>query len=220
MMAYGGASTLAVYDRGRLVRTFLADEGVKQGCPIAAFLFALSVQPLFAACVQGLDDVEANAIADDLTLTGPALRVLAALDRLVNLCRDDGPELALHKCRFLWAYSINHPNYPEFLRRAMAYGMAVHYDSIDLLGTTVGLANHRAAHCASTVERHSHFFAACAHELMPAQVALHFLRRRLGTMTYLARVTPPSILRAAAERFDERVVLAVAAKVLPAPSLC
>jgi hypothetical protein len=219
MMAYGGASTLAVYDRGRLVHTFLADEGVKQGCPVAAFLFALSVQRLFAieSCVQGLE-VEANAIADDLTITGPALAVLAALDRLVARCAADGPELALHKCRFLWPYSTHHPDYPEFLRRATAYGMEVRYDSIDLLGATVGLANHRAAHCLSTVERQSYFFSACAHDLLPAQVALHFLRSRLGCTTYLARVTPPSILRSAAERFDERVLLTVAAKVgLPRP---
>ena len=79
MMAYGRrASHLGIYNRGQLIEHFLNSQGVRQGCPLASFLYALSVQPLYEQCVEGLSDVEAYAVADDLTLVGPARSVLAA----------------------------------------------------------------------------------------------------------------------------------------------
>ena len=60
---------------------------------------------------------------------------------------------------------------------------------------------------------HIHFFAAINHPAMEVQVAVLLLRMsgvpRLG---YLARVAPPSILRAAAERFDALIIQTVVAK--------
>jgi hypothetical protein len=48
---------------------------------------------------------------------------------------------------------------------------------------------------------------------MPAQTALLLLRRSgSAKFTYLTRVTPPAIIRSAAELFDERIFDAVAAK--------
>ena len=86
MMAYGGVGThMGVYQRGQLIMRFLNREGVKQGCPIASFLYALSVQHLYEQCVEGIDDLQAYAVADDLTLIGPAVSVVRALRRLIFL---------------------------------------------------------------------------------------------------------------------------------------
>ena len=214
MMAYGRPGRLGVYDRGALINEFMADEGVRQGCPIAAFLFALSVQQLYAGCAHDLRDVEACAVADDLTLTGPVESVMRALDVLVGACASDGPVLNLSKCRVLWPYPRgSHPYYDTFIARMRELGIAVRHDSIDMLGSTVGLGMARAPHCVDTAASHARFFAGISHEDMPAQVALLLLRRS-GTakFTYLTRVTPPAIIRRAAELFDERIFDAVAAK--------
>jgi len=219
-MAYGGEGTyMGVYQRGRLILHFLNSQGVKQGCPIASFLYALSVQHLYERCVCDTPDVEAYAVADDLTLIGPALSVLRALNTLVTLCRDDGPTLNLKKCEALWAYSTDHPSYLPFLSAMHEHGVLMAYDAVNMLGSTIGLGMSRAAHCLAVVEQHHHFLSALAHPDMPTQVAVLLLRLSgVPRLTYLTRVTPPIIIRSAAERFDELLLVAAAAKTsLPHP---
>jgi ribonuclease HI len=220
VMAYGRDTHMAIYDRGRLIDRFLSSEGVKQGCPIASFLYALSVQHIYEECVRGTPDVQAYAIADDLTLTGPALSVLTALNTLVRLCAsNDGPTLNLTKCEALWAYNTNHPSYQPFIDGLREHNVPISHDTVEMLGSTIGLGMKRAAHCLAVVEQQRSFFAAIAHPDMPAQIAILLLRLSgVPRLTYLTRVTPPIVIREAAERFDELVVTTAAAKVgLPDP---
>ena len=221
-LAYGRPSRLGVYSRGRLIREFLADEGVRQGRPIASFLFALSVQSLYTDCVKDLTEVEAYAIADDLTMTGPAMKVLEALERLLAKCAVDGPVLNLGKCRALWPYpTLSHPSYAPFAARLTELGIAMRFDCIDMLGGTVGLGMSRAPHTHAVVASHDRFFAGLAHEDMPTQLA-QLLMRNSGVplFTYLTRITPPAVILDAARAFDERLFTAVAAKLgLPPASL-
>jgi ribonuclease HI len=221
MMAYGNRSShLGVYQRGQLIYNFINSQGVKQGCPVASFLYALSVQSLYTATVAGDDQLEAVAIADDFTITGPSDRVIAALRRLIALCAADGPTLNLTKCKALWAYSTAHPNYAAFLAIMTELRIPILYDSIPLLGASVGLGMHRAAHCMTAANSHDQFFKAISHPDMPVQIGLLLLRQSgLPRFTYLTRVTPPVVIRAAAERFDELVTNLVASICgLPPPS--
>jgi ribonuclease HI len=105
-LAYGGhdGSQMGIYQRGELIYKFINNEGVKQGCPLAAFLYALSVQKLYEKCIDGIPDLQAYAIADDFTIIGPSSSIIKALDRLIHLCNnEDGPALNLSKCEALWA---------------------------------------------------------------------------------------------------------------------
>ena len=55
MLCYGErASHLGIYDRGELVHRFINDDGVRQGCPVASFLYALSVQHIYEAALAGI----------------------------------------------------------------------------------------------------------------------------------------------------------------------
>ncbi|MBA2721612.1 MAG: hypothetical protein H0U56_01695 [Methylibium sp.] len=220
VFAYGGASHMGVYERGQLVHRFLANNGVKQGCPIASFLYALSVQSLYEACVADTPDVEAYAVADDLTLTGPCLSVLQALRKLIELTAADGPSLNLSKCSVLWPHSRHHRDFKEFADGVGELGIKICYDSIEMLGTTIGLGMKREAHCIDVATSHDHLLPALLHADMPAQLGALFARQTLHTrLGYLARVTPPIVFRRAAEIFDERV-LATAATItgLPTPT--
>jgi hypothetical protein len=210
------ASHLGIYDRGALIHRFINDEGVRQGCPVAAFLYALSVQHIYLAAVRGMPELEAVAIADDFCITGPSALVIRALQQLVIACDTDGPTLNFGKCRVLWAYSRDHPNHAAFVTAMSAYGVPIpiHYDSIPLLGSSIGIGIHRTTHClaAARVE-HQHLFAAIAHPDMPVQIALLLLRfSGVPRFTYLSRVTPPAIIRKAAEIFDSSILRMVTTK--------
>ena len=222
-LCYGSRpSHLGIYDRGTLIYRFINDDRVRQGCPVAAFLYALSVQSIYEAAVSGISGLEAVAIADDFTITGPALSVARALGQLVDACRDDGPILNFSKCKALWAYSTNHPSYAPFCKAMSSYGapIPISYDAIPLLGAGVGLGNARARFCDAAVELHSNFFAAITHPDMPVQAAMLLLRvSGIPRLTYLTRVIPPAIIRAACENFDSMIMRTVADKChLPDPA--
>jgi hypothetical protein len=73
--AYSQPSPLLVYNRGALHTALQSTEGVRQGDPFAAFVFALMVQPLHESVIAGRADCHAVSVLDDLTLVGPALEL-------------------------------------------------------------------------------------------------------------------------------------------------
>ena len=211
--AYGDPGHVGVYERGRLIRSFLATDGVRQGCPIAAFLFALSVQYLYEASVKRWPAVFAVAIADDLTFVGPAADVLGAFADLRTLCSEHGPALNLGKCTALWPRDTAHPAYGPFVDEVRRLGVRLRHDCIEMLGATLGLNAARSAACLATLAHHNHFFRRLRHSDLPAQVAMLLLRQSgVPRLTYLARITPPSLFRATAEQFDEQVLRVAALK--------
>jgi ribonuclease HI len=219
MTFYGNRhSHLGVYSRGELVRHFMSSEGVKQGDPLAMFFYCLSVQPLYESTVAGDEQLEAVAFADDFTITGPSVRVIAALRRMIVLCEPNGPTLNMSKCKALWAYSRQHPNYLAFSAAMCEFGIPVVYDSIPLLGASVGLGMHRSDHAMKVAKSHGRLFDAVVHEDMPAQIGHIILQQSGRRLGHHARAYPPAMFRAAAEFYDQLVVNTVA-KIcdLPAP---
>jgi hypothetical protein len=180
------------------------------------------VQHIYEAAVRGIPGLEAVAIADDFTITGPALSVAQALQQLVEACKDDGPILNFGKCKALWAYSTNHPSYEPFCDAMSSYSepIPIFYDAIPLLGAGVGLGNSRARFCNDAIQQHSNFFAAITHPDMPVQAAMLLLRvSGIPRLTYLTRVIPPAIIREACENFDAMIMRTVADKChLPDPA--
>ena len=222
-LAYGGTegSAMGVYQRGKLIHHFLNNEGVKQGDPLAAFLFALSMQPVYEECVRGIEGVEAVAIADDFTLIGPAKKVVVALERLIALCdEDDGLILNLLKCEVLWVHASNHPSYSSFVEVMNRHHINIRHDCVALLGSSIGVGMKRQTHVLQSIGTHDQLFRAILHPAMPSQIGLLLLRiSALPRLNYLLRVTPPIIIRAAAERFDELIInTAIVKSGLPSPS--
>ena len=69
--AYGSPSSLLLMDNGSVCGTINSEEGVRQGCVLAASLYALGTLPTFARGTKPTKDVQATAIMDDLNLIGP-----------------------------------------------------------------------------------------------------------------------------------------------------
>lgn len=89
-------------------------------------------------------------------------------------------------------------------------GIPVRYDTVNMLGSTIGLGTERTAHCLDAVGKQH----AGTNRHHPTS------RRWVFHVSYLCRVTPHSIIREAAERFDERVLHAAITKSgLPPPSV-
>lgn len=147
--------------------------------------------------------------------------VARALQQLVEACKDDGPVLNFGKCKALWAYSINHPNYEPFCDAMGSYGepIPIFYDAIPLLGAGVDWVPHE------------HGSAMPLFNSIPTSLLLSLIltcQSRLlcyccvsvvSRLTYLTRVIPPAIIREACETFDAMIMRTVADKChLPDPA--
>ena len=84
---YGAPSPLLVRDRGCVVDYYPSTNGVKQGDVLASLGYSCAFQPALLAAVDGLPNVTARAIMDDLTLCGPVDEVFTAYDRYVASAR-------------------------------------------------------------------------------------------------------------------------------------
>ena len=206
--AYSVASPLLVYDDNTLVAQLSSSEGVRQGDPFAAFVFAFLMQPAYTAAIADLPDCHAVSIQDDLTLIGPQQQVFAAFDKLVQLAPSFHLTLRMDKCAVFIPESVSEadravvqsacnsssPSAPRAL---------VHSDSMESLGVMFGGDSAVHAHCMKSLARHEEFLASLTHEEMPVQTALLLLRFcAVPRFSYLARTTPPALFAEAAARFD------------------
>jgi hypothetical protein len=117
--SYAQPSNLHVFNRdGSLIRSFLSQQGVRQGDPLASLAFSLSVQSFYEAAV----DVQPGrvlgvAVADDFYLVGNADDALQAYSHFNDLCIDAKFALNTEKCKFHAAPPITNQEVP-FLDQA------------------------------------------------------------------------------------------------------
>ena len=204
--AYSSPSKLLLYGRDRLCTVLESLEGVRQGCPFAAFAFALGVQPLYEAAVRGRPECHAVSIQDDLTLVGPQDQVFAAFRVIQQQAGQYQLTLRVDKCAvYLPDTLADDEERSRVMHTCSTLGLA-YSDSLETLGVMLGNEDAVAAHAEAAVRSHEPLFACLEHPAMPTQVALLLLRYctvpRLG---FLARTVPPEHFRAAAQLFDERV---------------
>ena len=111
--AYGSSSSLLFKHQGKIMETLLSENGVRQGCPIALFLFCLSVHPAFKLA-NSVPGVTAVAIADDLEFVGKPDSVFAAYDKVVAKQEELGINRVSDKRYVLWPHNEMPP---ESLRK-------------------------------------------------------------------------------------------------------
>jgi hypothetical protein len=217
--AYGTASPLLVYGPDGGLRECLSSaEGVRQGDPLSAFFFALSIQRVYEAVVKAAPGVVAVAIQDDFTLVGQATETLAGFDALVAESAASSLPLNASKCAIL------HPNSePPAALAEQCAGRGITLaagPALPLLGTLVGrLGESVVAWCGTYAQEHRQLFQALQHPEMPLQVA-YLLLRVCGVprMGYLTRTTPPSLSTTGLQAFDTMVLTTLCKKLdLPAP---
>lgn len=215
--AYSVASPLLVYDRHNLRAVLQSSEGVRQGDPFAAFVFAFFVQPLYEAAIAGMPECHAVSIQDDLTLIGPQQAVFAAFDRIRELAASTYHlHLRVDKCSVFLPATVPAEDRERILAQCNSRSLA-HSAQLKSLGVMHGPAEAIKVHAMEAVERHRAFFDALTHPDMPVQIGLTLLRAcALPRLSYLARTTLPIHLSDAAQCFD-RMALACFSKLSGIP---
>ena len=96
---YGRPSTILVRDRGHVIDSFQGEEGVNQGCVLAALAYAFLFHPAYVAAVEGAEGLTAKAIVDDFTVVGPPDIVFPVVDRYFNEIKPLGGKANNHKSK-------------------------------------------------------------------------------------------------------------------------
>jgi hypothetical protein len=185
-------------------------EGVKQGDPLGALFFALSMKPIYDRAVESDETGSLSSVAflDDCTLIGrPDERLLRAFEVLRTSAREGGLEVNLSKTKFLWLHEPTHDGElpPEMVARLSEMEMEIVRGATMLLGAPVGTDEDKMkAMVMKVVEEQQLFFSRLKSCLMPTQEALILLRVcALPRLNHLCRTTPPRVLYQAAAAFDK-----------------
>ena len=223
---YNDPSSLLVFDGSHLFAELQSTNGVRQGCPFAAFGFALAIQPLYEAALRDSPECNGFSIQDDFTIVGPSDQVMRAYDYLKSHAHSEfGLELVTAKCQVFVptttlsvATQVPSSNTAQVIsmapiftriREQCALRQLRHSTEMESLGVMFGPNAAVIAHADMSVDESQHFFACIAHPSMHVQTGALLLRYcaipRLG---YLARTTHPDLLLEPARRFDQMAVKA------------
>ncbi|MDR3548323.1 MAG: hypothetical protein P4M11_08695, partial [Candidatus Pacebacteria bacterium] len=207
--AYAEESPLLVYERSRLKAILASAQGVRQGDPFAAFVFAL-VQTLYEKAIAGHPDCHAVSVLDDLTLVGPLDQVMRAYDYIALHAEEYHLQLRVDKCSvYIPPADDLSPATRHSIEHACTSRQLRCLDRLELLGVTLGTAEDIHSHLTRSIDQHQKLFEYLHHPAMPTQIGFALLRYcALPRLSYLARTTlPEHMLRSEmAPRFDSMVI--------------
>ena len=198
--AYGSPSHLWISEDGVITDTLLSTQGVKQGDPLASFLFSLSLVDIYADAIKN-SDVVLVAVQDDVCLLGDPSRVITAYRTLAWRLTHSGLTLVPSKSV---ALTDNHSR-GMFERE----GFDVSNKFLVCLGVCVSRDVNvmRDWLLKKTEQTHKGLFATLGGGKLSAQASYHILRLcGLPKMNYWSRCMPPSVLAEAAQSFDTLVL--------------
>jgi len=186
-----------------------SSNGVRQGCPFAAFAFALTVQPLYEASLRGSPDCRGFSIQDDFTIVGPSAQVLRSFDYLqAHAQMEFELELVTAKCQVFLPPTVA-PSRVQAIHEQCAQRHLAHSTEMESLGVMFGPDASVMRHCQQAVDTSAHFFACVSHPAMPTQTAALLLRFcAIPKLGYLARTTRPELLLEPARCFDQMALQA------------
>lgn len=210
---YAEPTELLVYDRNRLVHKLLSSEGVRQGDPFAAFVFALTVQPLYEAALKQAREgcADGVSIQDDFTVVGTYGEAMKVFDYVKERSlREFGLELRVDKCEVYLPpetqQAASEPEMRTILEMCATRRLRVTHQ-MESLGVQHGTEEEIARFCEEATDSCEFFFEALEHPDLPLQHASLLLRNcQLPRLGYVARTAHPDQLAAAAQRFDERAL--------------
>lgn len=220
--SYSGATDLYVYERSNRVGIFQSAEGVRQGDPLAAVVFALSMEHIYNAAIavgnSDLTDPTARctgvSVLDDFTIVGHHRAVFRAYDEFRRLCALEHIRLNGDKCKVLCPHAPAIPAHVlgECGRRAIA----VVSNGMKVLGGMLSFDDRVIRDFTQTVvTKQMRMFDLLEHPLMRSSIAC-----RIGQLcgvpriNYTTQITPPGLGQLAFEGWDKRVRDFVSKKLL------
>lgn len=212
---YGTPSLLLLYDGSRQLHTAIhSTEGVQQGSAISSLAFAKAIDPFYREALQAAprESIDAVAIHDDFTVSGPPQHVFAVIDALRSRLPHGNLQLNMSKTTVLWPFdSTNRPVPASVQQQATDRGLTVVDKAAKLVGAPIGTdVDKSAAICHSKLQEYQRLTEALANPFLPSHVAYILLRCCvLPCLNYLARTVPPSTLQGCAAKFDRLITNAM-----------
>ena len=222
---YGIPSSLVYRSQGTLL-TFESATGVRQGCILAAFLYALSVQPHYSAALNE-SNAQAVAIIDDLYIHGSTTDALSAFDAYSASLTNANAGIDLHrnhpsKSWAMWTGASPPP--PELESQCAERGLRlIRSDCTKVLGSFIGSSRDAIRQAVNGKLPESLLLMngvkALHKHVNNSQVANLLLRYcTLTKPTYLLRTIPPDLTEEFCSGFDAAFLEAYASATgLPLP---
>eukprot|EP00005_Dracoamoeba_jomungandri_P008786 CAMPEP_0174275236 /NCGR_PEP_ID=MMETSP0439-20130205/59713_1 /TAXON_ID=0 /ORGANISM="Stereomyxa ramosa, Strain Chinc5" /LENGTH=1043 /DNA_ID=CAMNT_0015367321 /DNA_START=1318 /DNA_END=4450 /DNA_ORIENTATION=- len=190
---YGEATPLIIRMDDGTLTTIPAEEGTAQGCPLAAVLYALAVQPTYEHIAEtGGETLTLRSVVDDLNMVGDWKEVISAFKTAIPCYKDVGLTMAPSKCKLLWP----HPTpIPIGLRtQCEELGVPIVNTGISTIGAHLGFRHTENKEWAlSRIKKSTPLIDILTDSRMPAQLALILTRWCFNTHgTFLAWTMPPS----------------------------
>lgn len=211
---YAEGTPLLVYYSGsdtRLYGTLTSDTGVRQGDVMAAFAFALAVQPVYEKLLKLMPNVRGVGLMDDFNIVGDPAELLQCVPILEKELAGINLVLQKQKCNLLVHTDITQraQHMLTLIDQCKEIDIQLRHDRLKILGGCVSfLPKCIADYVTETAssEKLQTFLARLSHDLMEAQLA-HTLLRFSGVarMNYIARVTHPDQAVKGLDEFDCRV---------------
>ena len=147
--AYSTPSPLLIYGNdGQVFRELQSQQGVRQGDPLSALMFALTLQPVLLAVCQAWPDINIGAVLDDCTLVSRPHLLVPAYDLVTQQAQVIGLAVQPSKCQLLYFGNATTPldeHYPTVMPFLQRNNIPFRSAAGLLLGAAVGSDRHSPA---------------------------------------------------------------------------
>lgn len=198
-------------DARRRFTVAYSTQGSRQGCTLGSLLYNLGKDPLYTKlAAEFRDSLLLKAHTDDLTAVAPVApeswddlyRTLAEfLERYDELLREVNCKMRLPKVVLLLP-----PGAPDPPSSLASLNLKIVRDGLVLMGAGIGTDDFIAAHAANRARellRRADVVTKFGKQF--PQAALRLLQFINLSLTYTARVTPPTLFRDVASNFDDKI---------------
>ena len=198
--AYGKPSCLWIKDGGVIIDSFLSTQGVKQGDPLASFLFALSIAGILNLTTS--ESATIIAVHDDIFLLGPPQDILTSFDILSRRLLKAGLKIQHSKSSVL----TTTPFFDLFAK----HNFDISNSFVVGLGTCIARDRPVIKRWLASKAHPAYkpLFDSLSKCKLSSQSAYQILRKcALPSMNYWSRVIPPSAFAEQGKAFDDLVIL-------------
>ena len=206
--AYADPTDLYAQDDDHSVTPRLvSSEGVRQGDPLSALLFALGIHPVYKQTLSAHPNICGAAILDDFTMVGTPDELILAYQTLRDRSAIIHLKIQPDKSKLIYYHEDIDPLSSSVKNFLHLEGIQLVDTATSVLGAPVGLEEDRMKLVKQMVDIQIGGMKILLHDHLPAQEAIMLLRMSSNhKMDYLLRCVPPSIIQTQAARYDAAVI--------------